>query len=577
MTAVGFPGPSLNQEPPQGQAREPVGLRSPRPGAVSRVRGSGPGRAQPPPPGSPRGEPASGRLRAPKPGAHPSEPPRSLPRRGKLCALLPTGGARASPPGALRPHPSYVWHAHTSPLPLQSDGAWSSRRRVQPAGTGRKGRKPPGLPRSPPPCTARAPRPWRGEQRAPLSRGLRSAVRGSERGRPAGANLDKGHFRLHVSPLQLSPSGSARLAAGRPPSRRSPRPRERDGRRLLLGSRRRPPSSPPPALSSPPPITKRTGYKQPLPAPTPQAREVSLARSLTRPPTPASRRCRPAAAAAAAAAAASSAPCRSPARSPSPQPPAAGFTLPDRAPNAAAQSASRSLPSTERRLDWMDADGAFRANQAQRGAGKGAGALSPRAGGGEGGVGELFVLALPVGAWGARVYPSHAAAPRLPGPGCPSPERSGARAREARGRGGLKLSAPSRGGGRGRRKEEVPPLCAREGAVLWERSGPRQAGRRERLPRAAWAGQSLPAAAAAPRLLLHRRAGGSPIPFAFRLSRRPPASHGATPKGSRSTLGRGKGCLQQPDPLSGRPRRSLVPQPPRPGGCVLAESLSRVA
>lgn len=387
-----YPLALLNSHPEprtlRGQERQPEGRRALKPELVSRALGYRRGTrgalslpARFAPPIASFREAASTRARS-RPVRASREPASA---GGYFMPPSPPGGSRVSPPGAPRPCPAYVRHAHThTPRPFNQtvpEAAAAAARSRQERGGGEGNRRVSpvlSLPR-PPPLAGGGGRGQRGEKLAP-GPGPRCAGRGSEREPPAGldgANLDKGHFRLHVSPRQLSPAGSACRAAGRASVPRGPRRAGGKGTGGGCSSGAVAPPLPAPSLPPLPPlqrapvINSRSRRRRLKPA---------RCRSLTHPPprsglAPLSprrrlgRRRRQLHAAPLA-------------RSPSPQPPAAGFTLPDRAPNAAAQSASPSLASAERRLDWMDADGAPRANQARRGAGRGAGARAPRAGGG---------------------------------------------------------------------------------------------------------------------------------------------------------------------------------------------------
>lgn len=254
------------------------------------------------------------------------------------------------------------------------------------------------------------------------------------------------------SPPAVTGRARACLAAGAPRRRApaAPAAPARRGRETAAAAAAAwepsPPSCPLPSSRAllPSPITKKAGYKQPLPAPTPQAREVSLAHSPAPPP-------RPRAAAA-----------------PPPPPPA-----PRR---AAPLARSRSLPSAsgcrihppgpsakrggpigialigERRapprLDGRG-QGPPRQSEAARGGARGGSSLPTCGGGREGWESSLFSRC-PRGTGGLALRPPR---PPPPVPQRPPPLPEQDRGRGSPGRGGLKLSAASRGGGRGRRKE----------------------------------------------------------------------------------------------------------------------------
>lgn len=250
------------------------------------------------------------------------------------------------------------------------------------------------------------------------------------------------------------------------------------------------------------------------------ARCRSLSRSLTRPPAaPAPRRRR-------------SRRCRRQLRSALPlclpPPPAAGFTLPDRAPNTPAQSPSRSLASAERRPHWPDGRDRGPAGPIGRGGGRGEGrGLAPHVRGGQGGVGRtLCSRAARAGGRGARAPPAPAA-PRAPAP--PHAPRGGAGPGAAPRRGGSEtLRSPhvERGRGRGQRREAGERIGGhREGPRSRSRSAPLPSLNRSESGRGVTAltvpgggnvrsGPSVPAAAppvAAPARELSRRRSLQPF------------------------------------------------------------------
>lgn len=194
------------------------------------------------PPAQPR-RPARGALSSPPgrprlPGAQAdlSQPPSSREERDELRAALPTAGTRISP------HFTHTHrHAHLplpAPEPPPRAAGWSRDEGKGIAGSA------PVLPPPPPPPALR-----RSDGELAPSQGVRPAGRGSEP--PAGldgANLDKGHSRLHVSPSSCHRPGARASARRRPAGR---------GRGCSPGAAAAPilPSLPPcrPLPSSPPP------------------------------------------------------------------------------------------------------------------------------------------------------------------------------------------------------------------------------------------------------------------------------------------------------------------------------------
>lgn len=483
------PGPSRAPSPSAGRPKAEAGAPSPAPP-------SRPGRAQL----SARPAPASGSPGGPVP-----------------ASLLPRGEGRAACRAAHGGHTDFPsFHTHTqrhahlplpAPEPPPRAAGWSRDEGKGIAGSAPRSASPTAAPR--PSEERRRARPQPGC--APRRAGIGAA------GRAGRSQLRQRALQTPCLPLQLSPAGSPRVCPPAPRGKRT---------RLLPGSRRRPhpplPSSlpPPPLLPSPmtkdPGINSRSRRRRRLKP----ARCRSLSRSLTRPPAaPAPRRRR-------------SRRCRRQLRSALPlclpPPPAAGFTLPDRAPNTPAQSPSRSLASAERRPHWPDGGDRGPAGPIERGGGRGEGrGLAPHVRGGQGGVGRtLCSRAARAGGRGARAPPAPAA-PRAPAP-TPAP-RGGAGPGAAPRRGGSEtLRSPhvERGRGRGQRREAGERIGGhREGPRSRSRSAPLPSLNRSESGRGVTAltvpgggnvrsGPSVPAAAppvAAPARELSRRRSLQPF------------------------------------------------------------------
>lgn len=257
-----------------------------------------------------------------RPGLRSASPPGSprLPgaradlsgRRGTNCVSRCPRRAHRFPPA--RRAPDSHTHAHL-PLPTPEP----------PRAAGCSGEEGKGIAGSAPFSPSRHPPPpalGRSDGELTPGPGLRLAGRGSEP--PAGldgANLDKGHSRLHVSPFQLSLAGSASVC---PPATRG------KGTRGAAAPREppSPPPSPPPSLPSslPPP-----------PLPSPMTKDPGINSRSRRRGRPKPTRCRSLA--------------RSPANSPAPPPPRLRAAA---APAGAAASSARRSRSASLRLRLPD-------------------------------------------------------------------------------------------------------------------------------------------------------------------------------------------------------------------------------
>lgn len=230
------------------------------------MRVGGPGHAQTPRPA----RPASGGAEHASARGDLSEPPGSPPQRGRAMCHAGHPGYTGSSAGHSENSPCEYW-AHTC---LPSTPSIKPRLKQPPphavSRNGEEGKETAGSspfsrslrnagPLPPPPPTLGA-----GNDELSLLPGaaLRRAGVGTRTAGRAGRSQLRQRA-LQTPCLSLpAVTGRERASRRRRPPRLSLRPRERDGRRLLLGSRR--PSatpSPPSAPSSPPPTTKRAGYK----------------------------------------------------------------------------------------------------------------------------------------------------------------------------------------------------------------------------------------------------------------------------------------------------------------------------